>query len=728
MPKLTAMRILPVFSAAVAAASLSACAYLGSVMTKQPTQDVEADPYEWLETVEGDRALAWVRAENERSLAVLKGDPRFAALQSEILSILEDDQRIATGSLRDGFIYNFWQDGVNVRGVWRRSPADAYAANAPRWETLLDVDALAAAENANWVFKGASCAPNGSTRCMIALSNGGKDAVVQREFDIAARRFVDGGFTLPEAKSWVEWETADTLLVGTDWGAGSLTESGYPMIARRWARGAPLADAQDVLRGQTTDIGLWGGRFEDDGGYHVLIATQADTFFTSSFWLLRPGEAALRLPFPKKSTILGYHKNEIVLRLQEAWSIAGQTFPQGAVVSAPYAALETGAAFTPRVVYAPAANETIEQIAQTRDGLLIAVYQDVRAKLVKAAFDGRAWMSSPLPTPENGALTIVTSEPQSSMAFALYQDFLTPSTLYALDTRQNTTRMARQQPARFDATPYTVDQHFVTSKDGVRVPYFVVRRKDLQADAKAPTLLYGYGGFEVSMTPSYAAVTGKAWLDRGGVYVLANIRGGGEYGPAWHEAGLKTNRQRIYDDFIAVAQDLIARQITAPRHLGVMGGSNGGLLMGAMLTQRPELFNAVVVQVPLLDMLGFADANMLAGASWVAEYGDPRLRPDGTPVAPQERAFLASISPYQNLRKRPDFPVPFFVTSTKDDRVHPAHARKYAARMQGLGMPFYYYENTDGGHAASANLKEAAKRRALEFVYLLRQLSDPPQT
>lgn len=728
MPKLSRTPLLPAIAAVLAGVLVSSCAYLESVMTRNTPDAVRGDPHEWLEEVEGEKALAWVRAENDRSLAALTADPRFGVLQSEILSILEDNERIPTGRLDDGFVYNFWQDATNVRGLWRRSPAEAYAANAPRWETLLDIDALAKAENANWVFKGANCAPGASKRCMIALSNGGKDAVVQREFDIAAKAFVADGYVLPEAKSWIVWETPDSVLVGTDWGPGSLTESGYPMIAKRWARGAPLAEAPDVLRGQTADIGLWGGRFEDDGGYNIVIASEAETFFTSVYWLLRPGASPIKLPFPLKSSILGYHKNEVIVRLQETWTVGDQTYAQGAVVSVPYNALESGAPFAPRVVYAPRSNETIEEIAQTKDGVLIAVYQDVRAKLVKATFDGRAWLSSPLSIPENGAINILTSEPDSSMAFALYEDFLTPSSLYVLDTKEASARVVRQQPARFDASPYTIDQHFAVSKDGTRVPYFVLRRKDMQPNANAPTLLYGYGGFEVSMTPSYAPVTGKAWLDRGGVYVLANIRGGGEYGPAWHEAGLKTNRQRIYDDFIAVAEDLIARKITAPRHLGIMGGSNGGLLMGAMLTQRPELFNAVVVQVPLLDMLGYADANMLAGASWVAEYGDPRLAADGTPVAPEERAFLEKLSPYQNLTKRADFPTPFFVTSTKDDRVHPAHARKYAAKMQALGMPFYYYENTDGGHAASANLKEAAKRRALEYVYLFRQLSDPDKT
>ncbi|HVY86693.1 MAG TPA: prolyl oligopeptidase family serine peptidase [Caulobacterales bacterium] len=669
------------------------------------------DPYLWLEDVEGERAVAWVRAENARSLPVLENDPRYAQLHADALAIANSHDRLALGSIREGYLYNFWQDDTHVRGIWRRSPLADYARGQPRWETLLDVDALATAESANWVFKGVDCLPR-STRCMVELSNGGKDAAAWREYDIAAKSFVAGGFALPEAKGNLEWEDADTLLVATDWGAENgqptVTESGYPMIVKRWRRGTPLASATEVLRGKRSDVGIGVGAMEDVDGARVLFASNATTFFESEQFLITR-DGVQRISIPLKANVVGLHKGQLLVKLDEAWGDR----PQGALISLPLDQA-TAAAPPTALLYAPGPRESIEEVEVTHDAVLVAGYQNVRGRVLRFAFDGRAWIETNVALPENGAVGFAGASPTEETAFAVFEDFLTPSTLYALDNHATQARAVKSLPAMFDASPYVTEQFEATSRDGTRVPYFVVHRRDMALNGENPTLLYAYGGFQLSMTPSYAANVGKLWLDHGGVYVLANIRGGGEFGPAWHEAGLKTHRQVIYDDFYAVEQDLVTRRITSPRRLGMMGGSNGGLLMGVMLNQHPEMVHAAVVQVPLLDMLRYDQ--LLAGASWVDEYGSPSV--------PAERAFLETISPYQNLHRRNDFPLVYIETSTKDDRVHPGHARKYAARLAELGMPFLYYENIDGGHSAAANLNEAARRRALEYTYLMQRLMD----
>jgi prolyl oligopeptidase len=666
------------------------------------------DPFTWLEEIEGDRALDWVRAQNARSLAQLEADPRYGELHAEALAIANSQDRLALGQVRGEFLYNFWQDETHVRGLWRRSPLADYARGAPVWDLLLDFDALAAAENANWVFKGVDCLED-TSRCMVSLSDGGKDAATWREFDIEARAFVDGGFSVPEAKTGVTWQDADTLLVATDWGPGSLSESGYPIIVKRWRRGTAMAQAEEVLRGQPSDVGVFSGDLRDVDASRLLLGYQADTFFTTTFWRLDGEGAPTRITLPAKASPLALHKGFFVFTIEEAW----RGFPQGALLAYP---VEDLAAPEPRVtiLYAPGPRQSIESVVATRDAILVAGYDNVRGRILRFAYDGRAWIESQIPMPANGAVEFAGASPTSPAAFAVFEDFLTPTTLFALEERATQARAVRALPAQFDAAPYVTEQFEAVSRDGTRVPYFLVRPRDMQLNGENPTLLYGYGGFQVSETPSYAANVGKLWLDKGGVYVLANIRGGGEFGPAWHQAGLKTNRQVVYDDFIAIAEDLIARNITSPRRLGIEGGSNGGLLMGVMLNQRPELFRAAVVQVPLLDMLRYD--RLLAGASWVDEYGSPSN--------PEERAWLERLSPYHNLRQRDDFPVPFLVTSTKDDRVHPAHARKYAARLEQLGMPFLYYENIEGGHSAAANLNEAARRRALEYTYLAQRLMD----
>ncbi|MGC2411183.1 MAG: prolyl oligopeptidase family serine peptidase [Stellaceae bacterium] len=670
------------------------------------------DAFLWLEEVEGAVALQWVRGENARSLALLEGDPRYAAIHRDALAVVTASDRIPYPSFLGDRLANFWQDEAHVRGLWRVTTLASYATAVPDWQVLLDVDTLAAAEGRNWVFHGASVLRPDYRRALVSLSDGGKDASERREFDLATARFVENGFFLPEGKQSATWLDADTLIVARDWGSGTMTASGYPFILKRLSRGAPLDAAEQLFAGTPEDVSVGAGVLRDpQGQVKGILVNRQVSFFESERYLLTAG-GPLRLPLPTRSSFRGFVAGQLVFSLEEDW---GSDYPTGALVSLDLAAcLADPDTAAPLLIYAPGPREAIEDVATTRSLLLATIYRNVQGSAVAYRFEGGRWVASPLALPEHAALHIVATSEREDRAFIDVAGFLSPNALWLVEPGAAAPTALKSLPARFDAANSIVEQFEAKSADGTAVPYFVVRPKALGFDGTAPTLLYGYGGFQVSMTPSYAGVIGKLWLERGGVYVVANIRGGGEFGPQWHKAALKGERQRAFDDFLAVALDLIARGITSPRRLGIMGGSNGGLLMGAMLVQRPELFRAIVIQVPLLDMLRYH--KLLAGASWVAEYGDPDV--------PEEAEFLRRISPYHNLRPGISYPEPFFVTSTKDDRVHPGHARKMAAKMESMGLAFLYYENVDGGHSAAANLAERARRNALEFTYLAEKLMD----
>jgi prolyl oligopeptidase len=675
-----------------------------------------SDPFLWLEEIEGERALDWVRAQNQRSLADLQGDPRYAQLEREALALIRDQDRLTFGRYVDGQVVNFWQDDKHVRGVWRVAPFEGWRAGSPRWETILDIDALAAAEGKNWTYQGAErLDPYTLTgRCLVSLSIGGMDAHTSREFDQQSRTFVADGFEIPIAKHSVTWKNQDTLLVATDWGEGTLTESGYPFVLKALQRGQALSAARELFRGEKTDMSVHALRSDDGSGWQWFIQ-RAITFFTAELYWLRDGANAVKLALPPKHDFCGLIGAEAIFSINQDWTPAGlaQTFKSGSLLSAPLSGLSGEIALAVREVYVPHERQALQGASVSGGSLLVVITDTVRGRALRARFDGARWTTTAIALPENGTIAIAGTNPRSARDFVVYEDLLTPPSVLMLDGDAPPAKV-QSLSAKFDAGGLVAEQCEVASRDGARIPYFVVRRADCPFDGTTPALLYGYGGFEIPMLPGYRDTRGKLWLERGGAFVLANIRGGGEFGPQWHEAGLKTRRQVIYDDFIAVAEDLIARRLTSPRRLGIMGGSNGGLLMGVMMLQRPTLFRAVVVQVPLLDMLRYH--KLLAGASWVDEYGHPDK--------PAERAFLEKISPYQNLARRDAHPAPLFVTSTKDDRVHPGHARKYAAKMAALGMTFWYYENIDGGHSAAANLVEQAKQAALTYVYLTRRLMD----
>jgi len=680
-----------------------------------PAVDQEApDPFLWLEDVHGARAIDWVNAENAKTLSVLQQDPHFAAFYTAALKIGEAKDRIPFPQIIGGRVYNFWQDADHVRGIWRTTSLPDYTRPAPAWKTVLDLDALAKTEDKNWVWMGANCNSPSRKRCLISLSEGGEDAVIIREFDLTRGAFVAGGFVLSGGKQSATWVDADTLLVAREWEPGLLTASGYPFVIKRVARGAPLSDARDVFLGSKTNVsvrslGLWDGY-----GHHALFILRAPTFFqTEKMILTSAGPRKLNMPL--KSSFRQLIAGRLMIQLNEQWSAGGRSFPSGALVSIELAAATKDPDhLRPTLVYKPGPRQTFEGLSATRDHLVLAILDNVKGRAfvyTPAARD--TWKMRRLNFPDDSSIGPAGADQTGTDAFLYLAGYLTPPTLMLVDTNTGALVRAKAESSRFDASEDEVEQHFATSKDGTQVPYFIVRPKKMDLDGSNPTILYGYGGFSVSLTPDYDPTIGKLWIERGGVYVVANIRGGGEFGPAWHEAGLKTKRQRIYEDFTAVARDLIARKITSPAHLGIQGGSNGGLLMGVEFTQHPELWNAVDIEVPLLDMLRFE--KIQAGASWVGEYGSVSN--------PEERAFLASISPYNNLKPGVKYPEPFIWTTTKDDRVGPQHARKFAAKLASMGIPYLFYEVTEGGHGPGANIKEQQFTAALAMTYFTRKLT-----
>lgn len=676
----------------------------------------QPDKYEWLEDVWGKRQLDWVRSRNERTAQILQKDPRFPKLQAEALKIAESPDRLPTPVFRNGVVYNTWQDAKHPQGILRRTTLTEYLKPNPKWKTVLDYDALSKKDKVKWVASGiVSLHPN-DRHALIGLSAGGEDAETLREFDLKAGKFVKGGFVLPKSKQNVAWIDRDRLLVLRDWGRGTMTESGYPFVAKVWRRGTPLTAAKEVYRGSPKDVAVFPATMDDARGNRLTLLIRSVDFFRSEVHLWSPGSVR-RLALPAKNEIGGLVEGRLVVTLNEDWRpFAGASlYRQGSVVSLDLEELRRNpSSLKPTVVFTPSQKEFAQQVSVTARRLLLTTLENVQGRAYAFTPTRTGWSRKRLDVPNNMAVDITTANESDERFFLTVANFINPQTLLLGNAATGTLTKAKTRKPMFDASKMMVEQLAATSKDGTKVPYFVVRPKTMKFDGSNPTLVAAYGGFQASQTPYYSGTTGKLWLERGGVYVLANIRGGGEFGPAWHQAGLKTQRQRIYDDFIAVAESLVARKITSPRRLGIEGGSNGGLLVGVAMTQRPDLFNAVVIDIPLLDMLRFE--KIAAGASWVGEYGSVSV--------PEERRFLARISPYNQLKQDVSYPEPFLFTTTKDDRVGPVHARKFAARMEEFGKPFFYYEIIEGGHSSGANLKESAKTSATKFMYLIRKLMD----
>ena len=664
------------------------------------------DPYLWLENIDGEDALDWVRERNDATVAAFTDD-EFRRMRAEALEVLDTDTRIPYVRRRGDYLYNFWRDAANPRGLWRRTTLDSYCTDSIDWDVIVDVDELARADGENWVWAGADVIEPDHTLALISVSRGGSDASVVREFDMRTRSFVSGGFELPEAKSQVTWEDHDTVLVGTDFGPDSLTESGYPRIVKRWRRAQPLVDAETLFTGSPTDV-LVGASVDRTPGYERTLISRAIDFFNNETYQWRSGEL-VRIDAPTDATV-SVHRNWLLIELRTDWHTGTADYSAGSLLATDYEQFISGAAEL-SVVFEPDEHTCLHQYAWTRDRLVMVTLADVAGR-VEVVTPG-SWTRAPMAGLESSTNTVVVAiDDTGDEVFLDSSGFLTPSTLLHGTVGGDLTAIKRA-PSFFDATDMAVSQHFATSDDGTKVPYFVVGQRN---SGPSPTLLGGYGGFEVAQTPGYGGVLGRLWLSRGGTYVLANIRGGGEYGPGWHTQAMRKGRHKVAEDFAAVASDLVDRGITTAAQLGAQGGSNGGLLMGIMLTKYPELFGALVCQVPLLDMRRFH--LLLAGASWVAEYGDPDN--------PEDWAFISEYSPYQNIDAEKRYPPVLITTSTRDDRVHPGHARKMTAALEVAGHDVSYYENIEGGHAGAADNAQTAFKSALAFSFLHRMLKPDP--
>lgn len=677
------------------------------------TQAAGDDENLWLDDIDGAKPLEWVKAENAKTVAKYTESQDFKTLDARLLEVLDSDAKIPMVSRIGDSYYNFWRDKEHPKGIWRRTSLAGYRKDKPNWETVIDLDALNAAEKENWVWHGAQCLKPDYRRCLLSLSRGGADADVVREFDLTTKSFIKDGFTLPEAKSQVAWIDQDHIYVATDFGPGSMTDSSYPRIVKEWKRGTPLASATTVYEGQKTDMSI--SAFRDrTPGFERDFVNRALAFYNSETYVRGKDGKLTKIDVPNDAET-DVEREWLLIEPRTDWTVGGKTYPSGSLLAANFNDYMAGKRDGITVLFKPDAHSSLAAHSWTRNHLILNVMRDVVTQIsVLTPNTGGEWKTESLggaPALSTAQATGVDAD-DSDDYFMIVSGFLQPSTLYFGTLGKNQPEELKHSPAFFDASKFTVSQHFATSKDGTKVPYFEIAPKSLKTDGSNPTLVYGYGGFEISLQPAYSAGVGRAWLEKGGVYVIANIRGGGEYGPRWHQAAQKANRPRAYEDFAAVSQDLIDRKITSPKHMGMMGGSNGGLLAGNMLTKYPQLYGAVVSQVALLDMKRYP--HMSAGASWMAEYGNPDK--------PEEWKYIQTFSPYHNLHKGTHYPAVLFTTSTRDDRVGPVHARKMAARMQAMGFDASFYENIEGGHGAAADNKQSAFMNALSYTYLWEHL------
>ena len=669
----------------------------------------QEDKYQWLEDVDGAKSLEFVNKQNKLTVDILSKQADYQSIYDKSLDIYNSTEKIAYPTIYGDYVYNFWKDKDHVRGIWRRCLLTNYENGIMDWETLLDIDKLSEDDDVKWVYKGATGLYPTYDRFLVNLSKGGGDAVVVVEFDVNKKEFIIDGFYIEESKGGADYVDANTLIVSSDFGEGTMTTSGYPSQVKLWKRGTELSDAQLIFEGDSTDVGTWGGVMRDGTQAYIMISRSISTYTGQNLvWI---DNKAIVLDIPEDAGINAILNNQLVVQLKSDWTIDGKTYKKGTLISLNYKELLKGEKQI-QVVIEPDEFSSIAQVTETKNKLLVNLLTNVTGELYIYSFDNSIWKSEKVAAPELGTIAIVATNDLSDKYYFVFQNFITPSTLYSADASNNSFKAYKSLPAFFDASKYEVSQFKAKSKDGTMVPYFMVSAKGMKYDGSNPTLINAYGGFEVPYTPFYASTFGVSWLDKGGVVVLANIRGGGEFGPKWHQEGLKEKRQNVFDDLYAVSEDLIAKNVTTPEHLGVMGGSNGGLLVGVAFTQRPDLYNAVVCQVPLLDMQRYN--KLLAGASWMGEYGNPDIS--------EEWEYIKKYSPYHNVKTGVKYPEVFFTTSTRDDRVHPGHARKMVAKMNDMGYKTYYFENTEGGHAGSSTNEQSAKENALMFSYLLMKL------
>jgi prolyl oligopeptidase len=691
-------------------ASSLACLAAGLISFSLSAETVNEDPYLWLEGVEDEKALDWVRERNARTQAALEAEPGFEALRADLLAIFDSNERIPYVGKQGEYYYNFWRDAQNERGLWRRTTLAEYRKAEPAWETVLDLDALAKDEGENWVWSGSTCLRPDYRRCLVSLSRGGADASVTREFDLVDRRFVEDGFVRPEAKGGLGWIDENRVYVYTDFGEGTTTSSGYPRIVKEWTRGTPMSEAKVVYEGGDGDMYIYAYRDHTPGFQRDLVG-RVIAFYNDELYLRGDDGQLTRIDAPNSAS-KSVFREYLGLELRQPWEVGGKTYAAGSLLVARLDDFLAGKREF-ELLFEPSERTSLAGYGALKDHYFINVLEDVKNRIYLLTPGKDGWKRERLAgAPDFGSVSISAIDAEESNDYWMtVTDYLTPTTLYLGGVGREPERL-KSLPAFFNADGLAIEQHFATSKDGTRVPYFQVGPKELKLDGSNPTQLYGYGGFEVSQTPTYSATVGRAWLQQGGVFVVANIRGGGEYGPRWHQAALRENRHRAYEDFAAVAQHLIERRVTSPKHLGIRGGSNGGLLVGAMVALYPDLFAAGVSAVPLLDMQRYH--KLLAGASWMAEYGDPDK--------PEEWEFIRTFSPYHLLQDGRKYPAVLFTTSTRDDRVHPGHARKMMAKMEARGDDVWYYENIEGGHGGAANNRQSAYMNALWHTFLRQRL------
>ena len=697
-----------------------ACITHDAAMTSPPSTSSpstsSADPYLWLEDVEGEKALSWVRAQNERTRAELATGPEFQRTYDQALSVLNSTSRVPALTWRGDYLYNLWRSPENPRGVYRRTTLAELRNTSPAWETVIDIDALSTAESQQWVFSSMSCLPPENRKCLVSLARGGGDAVEIREFDAVTKSFVRDGFFVPEAKSGVAWIDENTIFVDTDLGPGSLTTSGYPRVVKRWRRGTPLSSAITVFEAEPSSVGVNAQVLRTKGG-DIELVTESKTTWTFNHHQLLDGKTH-RLNLPESAVVNGGFQQRLLFTLTEDWTVDGRVLKSGSVVIADMARLRGGSGRID-VLMEPTSSEIIESVAEMDDSILIQTLENVRGRLYRLTPQGDGWNREAVRFSDNGALSVATRRDSTGEALVQFQSFTEPPTLYYVAAGSTQpTRVLGQEPT-FDGSQFEVVQHWAVSADGTRIPYFLVAKKGLARDGRNPLHIFSYGGFRNALTPSYSGsyeqhygAYGKLWLERGGIFVSANIRGGGEFGPEWHGSVLKENRHKVFEDFEAVAMDVVSRGYTSPEHLGIEGRSNGGLLTFGTMARRPELYGAVISGAPLSDMLRYH--KLLAGASWMAEYGDPEI--------PAEHAYISAYSPYQNFRAGADYPPIFVYASTRDDRVHPGHARKSVAKLLAQGHEVWYYENIEGGHGGSSTNEQLAYRIALSYTHLWRHL------
>ena len=669
----------------------------------------QEDPYIWLEDVTGEKPMAWVKEQNAQSVPQLESKPQFKAIHERLVAIYNSRERIPAAQKRGPWLYNFWQDAANPRGIWRRTTMDEYRKKDPAWETVLDIGKLSADEKQMWVFKGATCLYPEYRRCLVSLSRGGADAIEIREFDTVTRDFVKGGFVLPESKGSASWRDENTVYIDRDFGPGTLTTSGYPRQVKEWKRGTPMAEAKLVFEGKESDVGVSASVINEKSRQYEMISRNI-TFWESEDFI-RVGDKWVKLETPKDSQVAVWD-NRLLVQPKSDWKLAKGTYAAGSLLSFDLDRF-IGGARQPEVLYEPRERAALRSFTATKDMIVLDILDNVKSRIVEMRKKGDRWVSTDVAIPPSSIVSVGALDKDTGNDYWMtVTSFIEPTTLYLATPGKSDREKMKSLPAFFDAKGLNTVQYEVASKDGTKIPYFVVMREGTKLDGSNPTILYGYGGFEVSMLPNYSGTIGAGWLEQGGVWVMANLRGGGEFGPKWHTIALRENRQMAYDDFIAVAEDLIKRGISSPKHLGIMGGSQGGLLVGSTFVQRPDLFKAVVCQVPLLDMRRYNQ--LLAGASWMGEYGNPD--------DPKDWAFISKYSPYQNVKKDAKYPRIFFWTTTRDDRVHPGHARKMVARMKEQGHDVIYFEYTEGGHGAGSTPAQQAYLWALTYTYFWNEL------